>query len=125
MHLTNENQHEYRFGTHGPKYLTDGTSNVDMGVVIITAGESHPCHKHTQQEESFLALEGECEVWVDGELVVLKAGDYLVCEAGEAHFFRNVTTENFKAVFIKAPRLEFKDSIYLDWKVGEKFIKKS
>ena len=66
MHLTNENNHEYRLGTHGPKYLTDGTSNVDMGVVVITAGESHPCHKHTRQEESFLALDGECEVWVDG-----------------------------------------------------------
>lgn len=123
MHLTNENNHAYRFGTHGPKYLTDGTSNVDMGVVVITAGESHPCHKHTKQEESFLALDGECEVWVDGELVVLKKGDYLVCAEGEAHFFRNVSSEDFKAVFIKAPRLELKDSVYIEWEPGEMFVK--
>ena len=123
MHLTNEKNHEYRFGTHGPKYLTDGTSNVDMGVVVITSGESHPCHKHTRQEESFLALDGECEVWVDGELVLLKAGDYLVCQEGEAHFFRNVSGEDFKAVFIKAPRLEFKDSVYIEWEPGEVFVK--
>jgi len=51
MYLTNENDHEYRFGTHGPKYLTTGP-NVDMGVVVITPGEKHPCHKHVKQEES-------------------------------------------------------------------------
>jgi quercetin dioxygenase-like cupin family protein len=123
MHLTNENDHEYRFGSHGPKYLTDGSSNVDMGVVVITAGESHPCHKHTQQEESFLALEGECEVWVDGKLVVLKKGDYLVCQEGEAHFFRNVSDGDFKAVFIKAPHLDFKDSVYIDCEPGQPFVK--
>ena len=122
MHLTSENDHEYRFGSHGPKYLTDGSSNVDIGVVVITAGESHPCHKHTQQEESFLALEGECEVWVDGKLVVLKRGDYLVCQEGEAHFFRNVSDGDFKAVFIKAPHLDFKDSVYVDWEPGQPFV---
>ncbi len=125
MHLTNEKDHEYRFGTHGPKYLTDGTSNVDMGVVVITAGESHPCHKHTMQEESFLALEGECEVWVDGSLVVMRAGDYLVCEKGEAHFFRNVSEGDFKAVFIKAPRLDHKDSVYIEWDPSREFIKEN
>ena len=123
MHLINERDREYRFGTHGPKYLTDGTTNVDMGVVVITPNEEHPCHKHENQEESFLALEGECEVWVDGELVVLKKGDYLVCSEGEAHYFRNVSDKPFKAVFIKAPRLDYKDSVYIDWKPGEKFIK--
>jgi quercetin dioxygenase-like cupin family protein len=123
MHLTNENRHEYRFGTHGPKYLTDGTTNVDMGIVVITPNEAHPCHKHTKQEESFLAIEGECDVWVDGELVVLKAGDYLVCSEGEAHYFNNTSDKSFKAVFIKAPRLDFKDSVYIDWKPGEEFIK--
>jgi quercetin dioxygenase-like cupin family protein len=123
MQLTNENEREYRFGTHGPKYLTDGTSNVDMGIVVITPNEAHPCHKHTQQEESFLALEGECDVWVDGELVVLKAGDYLICSKGEAHYFNNTSDESFKAIFIKAPRLDFKDSVYIDWTPGQEFIK--
>ena len=94
-----------------------------MGVVVITAGESHPCHRHTKQEESFLALEGECEVWVDGELVLLKAGDYLVCQEGEAHFFRNTSSDDFKAVFIKAPRLDAKDSVYIDWEPGKVFVK--
>jgi quercetin dioxygenase-like cupin family protein len=122
MYLTNESKHEYRFKDHGPKYLTNG-DNIDLGIVVITPNEEHPCHMHEHQEESFLALEGECEVWVDGELVVLKQGDYLICEKGESHYFRNVTDKNFKAVFIKAPHLDFKDSVYINWKPGEEFDK--
>ena len=122
MKLTSEKVHEYRFGDHGPKYLTKG-ERVDLGIVVITPGESHPCHRHEHQEESFLALEGECEVWVDGERVLLKAGDYLICEPGEAHFFRNVSEKDFKAVFVKAPHLEFKDSVYIDWEPGQPFVK--
>jgi quercetin dioxygenase-like cupin family protein len=114
MYLTNENKHEYRFGDHGPKYLTKG-ENVDLGVVVITPDEAHPCHMHIHQEESFLVLDGECDVWVDGKLVVLKKGDYLICQKGEAHYFNNTSDRDFKAVFIKAPHLDFKDSVYIDW----------
>ena len=120
MYLTNESEHEYRFGDHGPKYLTRG-ENVDLGVVVITPNEAHPCHMHEHQEESFLALEGQCDVWVDGNLVVLKKGDYLICEKGESHFFNNTSDKDFKAVFIKAPHLDFKDSVYIDWKPGDVF----
>ncbi|NPA81891.1 MAG: cupin domain-containing protein [Epsilonproteobacteria bacterium] len=122
MYLTSEKEHEYRFGDHGPKYLTKGP-NVDMGVVVITPGEEHPCHKHEKQEESFLALEGECAVYVDGKKIILKAGDYLRCDPGEAHYFHNESDKDFKAVFIKAPHLEEKDSVYIDWKPGQEFIK--
>ena len=41
MYLTKESDHEYRFGDHGPKYLTRG-DNVDLGIVVITPGEAHP-----------------------------------------------------------------------------------
>jgi quercetin dioxygenase-like cupin family protein len=123
MYLTNENDHSYRFDTFGPKYLTNGPK-VDLGVVVITPGEVHPCHKHKTQEESFLVLEGECAVYIDGEKVVIKQGDYLRCDPGEAHLFANETTDtSFKAVFIKAPHMEEKDSVYIDWKPGQPFIK--
>jgi quercetin dioxygenase-like cupin family protein len=124
MYLTKEDDHAYRFGDHGPKYLTKG-ENVDLGIVVITPGEAHPCHKHVNQEESFLALEGQCDVWVDGELVVLKKGDYLICEKGEAHFFNNTSEADFKAVFVKAPHLEEKDSVYIGWEPGTPFIKEA
>lgn len=122
MKLTNENEHEYRFGSHGPKYLTKGPK-VDMGIVVIGVGEEHPCHKHTKQEESFLVLEGECAVYLDGEKLVIYQGDYLQCDIGESHMFINESDKPFKAVFIKAPHLEEKDSVYIDWKPGEKFVK--
>jgi len=122
LYLTNENEHEYRFETHGPKYLTKGPS-VDMGLVVIGVGEEHPCHKHVNQEESFLVLEGECAVYVDGKRVLIKKGDFLRCDQGEAHLFRNESDTSFKSVFIKAPHFEEKDSVYIDWRPGEKFIK--
>lgn len=122
MYKTNENMHEYRFGTHGPKYLAKGP-NIDFGVVVITPNEEHPCHMHEKQEESFFALEGECEVWVNGELVVLKAGDYLQCAKGDAHYFRNTSDKPFKSVFVKSPHFVEKDSVYIDWKPNMVFDK--
>lgn len=122
MKLTNENEHEYRYGTHGPKYLTQGPK-VDMGVVVIGVGEEHPCHKHVHQEESFLVLEGQCAVYLDGERIVIKKGDYLQCEPGEAHMFINEFEKPFKSVFIKAPHAIEKDSVYIEWKPGMEFVK--
>ena len=121
MYLTNESEHEYRFGTYGPKYLTNGPK-VDLGVVVITPGETHPCHMHKTQEESFLVLEGECAVYVNGEKVVIKQGDYLRCDPGEAHLFTNETDSDFKAVFIKAAHCTEKDSVYIDWKPGQPWV---
>ncbi|QFU24109.1 cupin domain-containing protein [Shewanella eurypsychrophilus] len=122
MYLTNESEHDYRFGDYGPKYLTNGP-RVDFGIVVITPGEAHPCHKHVTQEESFLVLEGECTVYVDGEPVLIKEGDYLRCEPGESHQFSNESDSNFKAVFVKAAHCEIKDSVYIDWQPGQPFLK--
>lgn len=122
MYLTNESEHEYRFGDNGPKYLTNGPF-IDMGVVIIQAGQDFDTHKHTKQEESFLVLEGECDVYVDGKLVKLKKGDYLRCDPDEAHYFKNTSNAEFKAVFIKAIHSDIKDSVYIDWKPDREFIK--
>jgi len=122
LKLTNEKDHDYRYKTHGPKYLTKGPM-VDMGVVVIGVGESHPCHKHEKQEESFFVLEGECAVYVDGKRVIIKQGDYLQCNLGEAHMFINESDKEFKSVFIKAPHSDIKDSVYIDWTPGREFIK--
>lgn len=122
MYLTNESEHDYRFGEYGPKYLTTGPK-VDFGVVVIIPGETHPCHKHVIQEESFLVLEGECAVYVDGERVLIKKGDYLRCDPGESHLFRNESDKTFKSVFIKAPYCDVKDSVYIDWQPGQEFVK--
>ena len=122
MYLTNESEHEYRFGDNGPKYLTKGPF-IDMGVVIIQAGQDFDTHKHVKQEESFLVLEGECDVYVDGKLIKIKKGDYLRCDPSEAHYFKNTSDKEFKAVFIKAVHSEVKDSVYIDWKPGKEFIK--
>ncbi|MDD3324887.1 MAG: cupin domain-containing protein [Sulfurospirillaceae bacterium] len=120
MYLTNEKEHNYRFEMYGPKYLTNGP-RIDFGIVVITPNEAHPCHKHVKQEESFFVLEGECVVYVDGKRVLIQKGDYLRCEPGESHLFRNESDKDFKAVFVKAPFFEEKDSVYIQWQPGEEF----
>lgn len=122
MKLTNEKDHEYRFGDNGPKYLGRG-DYTDFGVVIIKAGDGYDTHMHERQEEAFFALEGKCDVYVNGEKLTMVQGDYLQCEPGDAHTFQNPYDENFKACFIKAPYSKEKDSVYIDWKPGEPFDK--
>ncbi len=60
-------------------------------------------------------------MWVLGELIVLKAGDYLQCAPGESHYFRNVSDKNFKSVFVKSIHSAEKDSVYIDWKPGQEY----
>ncbi len=49
---TNEN-HEYRFGDNGPKYLIRGPG-CDMGVVILQPGAVIPNHRHNTACEVFI-----------------------------------------------------------------------
>ena len=119
MILTNENEHEYRFGDNGPKYLCRGPM-MDFGVVVIQPNQDFDAHKHETLEESFFVLDGQCELHLDGELIVLKKGDFIQCEPGDTHYFKNTFDEPFKACFIKAPHVA-KDSVYVDWKPGQPF----
>ncbi len=60
---------------------------------------------------------------MNGELVIMRAGDYLQCSAGESHYFRNVSDKDFKSVFVKSPHSPEKDSVYIEWKPGQEYKK--
>ena len=60
MYLTKESEHEYRFGDHGPMYLTK-SDNADLGIVVITPNEAHPCHfKALDKEKNIVFAAREC-----------------------------------------------------------------
>ena len=102
MFRTDEKSHAYRHGDHGPKYLQRGPYS-DIGVVVLQPGQSFPAHRHERIEESFLTIEGEVHMYVDGTPYVLKVGDFLRCETGEFHYVVNRGDVPWKAVFIKSP----------------------
>ncbi len=47
-------------------------------------------HIHPYQSGRFEVLSGEVEFKLDGEIVVARAGDVVMVEAGAAHQFRNI-----------------------------------
>ena len=47
-----------------------------------------PTHSHPV-EEMLTVREGEAEMWIDGERVVVSAGQSLIVPAGRKHGFRN------------------------------------
>lgn len=110
MIRTSEKEHEFRRVDHGPKYLIKN-ENFDMGVVVLKPGQEFDKHYHAIATETFLTLSGEVHMYVDHELHILRAGDVLQCDPHEAHFFKNNSLEDWKAVFIKAPHVE-NDSLY-------------
>jgi quercetin dioxygenase-like cupin family protein len=57
----------------------------------VAPGAGPPAHWH-QVEEVLTVIAGDAEVWMDGDRVVLSAGQSLIVPAGCPHGFRNVGT---------------------------------
>ncbi|WP_158685260.1 cupin domain-containing protein [Microbacterium halophytorum] len=94
---------ELRFGDWGPAYLSK-TEDAAFGTVVLRPGDEFGNHLHEHHTESFVALEGEAEVWIDRtRCTTLRAGEILHANPGEEHFLRNVAGSVFRAVFVKTP----------------------
>lgn len=60
----------------------------------VPPGTSIGRHRHHEEEEEFyLVLSGEGEMWRDGETFTVKAGDFVRNAPGGAHGLRNVGVE--------------------------------
>ena len=62
---------------------------LDHGINVHVLGPRLPnCHYHSENcQESFLVLEGECLLLVEGEERRLRAWDFVHCPAGTHHVF--------------------------------------
>ena len=63
-----------------------------------------PPHMHNSYEESFIIVEGEMEFFVNGETVVVKAGESIDVPARTMHTFSNKTDKPCKWVNIHSPK---------------------
>ncbi len=88
MITTNEKDHEYRSGEHGPKYLMKGP-RCSFGTCRVLPGQVYAPHKHERMEENFFILEGTPTFIVDGKVFESKPGDFIHLEPGEAHQVEN------------------------------------
>ncbi|WP_447887947.1 cupin domain-containing protein [Serratia fonticola] len=104
MFKTNEMDHDYRFGDNGPKYLIRGPM-CDMGVVVLQPGQSFRNHRHKEVCEVFYTVSGEVCLYLEGEMHMLREGDVMQCDPGEAHFLVNTGSVPWKGVFVKSPHI--------------------
>lgn len=66
-----------------------GLTGAEISINSLPAGASVPfVHSHKQNEEIYAILEGEGKAVIDGEIVVLKAGDWLrISPSAKRQFF--------------------------------------
>jgi len=71
--------------------------------VTFNAGQGHNFHKHPDQEEAIIAIEGEVEQWLEGEKRTLRPGDSAFIGKGVVHASFNVSTSPAKVLAILGP----------------------
>lgn len=76
-------------------------------IQISPPGGGPPPHCHTNEDETFIALEGEYEFLIDGEWRKGGVGEVLYGQRGKVHTFRNVgNTLGRMLVFVTPAGLE-------------------
>jgi quercetin dioxygenase-like cupin family protein len=63
----------------------DGLAGIVAIEATFLAGKCHDFHRHPGQEEVIYVLEGTIEQWVEGEKMMLSAGDSVVIPASVVH----------------------------------------
>ncbi len=58
-------------------------------LIVVLPGQHHPGHFHKVKEETFQVLYGELDLYLDGGLRHLSAGDMQLIERGQTHEFRS------------------------------------
>lgn len=103
-----------RFGDWGPGYVSQSDAAA-FGVIVLRAGDAFANHYHEQHTETFVALEGECEIWIDRtDRLILRSGELFSCEPFVQHYLRNTSDLPFRALFIKAPGVA-SDKVDAEW----------
>ena len=74
-------------------------------------GEGELPHKHLQSDECFLILEGSIEVQVDGDTILIGAGEFCCFQAGVLHAVVSVKPP-IQSLVIRAPSVE--DKVYVE-----------
>lgn len=76
---------------------------------VFPGQKGTPVHTHPHASESYQVLEGEMEVYVDGEWRTLTAGESATVEKGIPHTFRNLSDTTARVLNIHSPALKMQD----------------
>lgn len=83
---------------------TLGAREMSGGIIWLKpGGVTKPCHAHLKEEEIIYVVDGEGEVWVDGETAPVKTGDFVLFPKGLRHMLRNSGDAIMEVLFIFSP----------------------
>jgi len=80
---------------------TDG--KYSLTEMVMQPGSVIPAHIHDQFEEAHYILEGEVEYQLDDKTIVAIPGAFLQFPIGQAHAFKNVTSQPAKVLAFMTP----------------------
>lgn len=80
-----------------------GAQQLTVLEVTLLPGQGHNFHKHPDQEEVIVAVEGEVEQWLESEKRKLQPGDAVFIGKGVVHASFNVSPAPIKLLAILGP----------------------
>ena len=80
-----------------------GARQLTILEVTLTPGQGHAFHKHPDQEEVIVAIEGEVEQWLEQEKRILRPGDAAFVGVGVVHASFNTTAAPIKLLAVLGP----------------------
>jgi quercetin dioxygenase-like cupin family protein len=99
----------------GPQPMVIDGETVFMGVFSLPPAGTIPSHIHERQKETFVALAGTTELWINrDEQVVLAPGSSIEIESGVEHYLRNPGLTPTLVCYVKTPHFP-DDRILTGW----------
>jgi quercetin dioxygenase-like cupin family protein len=93
------------FGTK-VEILVDGEMSRGVSAVVLSTvppGVSLPPHTHSYEDEIFMALEGDFEIFEDGAWKPMEIDEAVFSARGTSHSYRNVGKEAGRIASMYAP----------------------
>ena len=76
-----------------------GENRITSGMSVYPVGSGAPLHSHNC-DEHVTVLEGEAEVWVDGEVTKLERYDTTYVPSPVPHLFRNIGSTPLRILWV-------------------------
>jgi quercetin dioxygenase-like cupin family protein len=96
------------FGPGGERYLNKLSGAETGGAFLLTEIEippdaGPPLHRHTNEDESFVILEGELTFWLGGKTMRAAPGTVIFAPRDVPHTFKNCTSSPARAAVLVSP----------------------
>lgn len=78
-----------KFNKYGALIIEKINREYCKKIIIVTAGQQHPTHRHIKKEEAFELLHGDCTINLNGKEIQMIEGKPILITRGTNHSFRS------------------------------------